>query len=126
MAEETPVPISIEAKRSAWLRLWKGSVRVHYTFGIVGVGAAALAAAIGGEAGQILSVVAAVSTAVLGFVQPERKYLKFVRAWRIIDLAIIKFQLGKGSMDELIAAAERGETVITEFEATEPHPPDRE
>jgi hypothetical protein len=78
--------------------------------------ASAVAAAVGGDWARGFSAVAAVLTAVLGFVQPERRYLKFVRAWRVLDSAAIKFRLGQAGIKELIEAVDRGEALITEFE----------
>lgn len=58
-------------------------------------------------------------TALIGFVQPERRYLKFVRAWRVLDVAVLKFKLGLIGIKELADALERGEALISEFEEKE-------
>lgn len=122
MAEQsmpTPEPVIPEviAKRlTSWEKLWTQSAKIHYFFGILSVGASAVAAAVGGDWARGFSAVAAVLTAVIGFVQPERRYLKFVRAWRVLDSAVIKFRLGQAGIKELIEAVDRGEALITEFE----------
>lgn len=52
----------------------------------------------------------------LGFTQPDRKYVKFVRAWRILDVAALHYRYGKITLDELLEAVEHGEQTITNFE----------
>ncbi|MGX9727322.1 MAG: hypothetical protein ACTFAK_08375 [Candidatus Electronema sp. VV] len=52
----------------------------------------------------------------LGFTQPEKKYIKFVRAWRILDIAAMRYRYKLIPIDSLFDALERGEQSITEFE----------
>ena len=118
MTNQAVVPEKILSKYTAWQRLWKIAANTHYVFGILGVAAAALSAAVGGVPGQLLAAAAAVCTAVLGFTQPERKYLKFVRAWRVLDDAIMKYEGNLINLAALIAAAAEGEKLITEFESS--------
>lgn len=110
------VPEPIEAKRRAWASLWRNFATLHYGLGGLSVACAAIAAT-GVSYAQGLAAAAAILTALLGFIQPERKYLKFVRAWRVIDSASLKYSLGLTDLAALAAAAERGEQLITEFEA---------
>jgi hypothetical protein len=88
--------------------------KIQYVVGVLGVATAAIAAALGGESARYFAATSGVCTAVLGFVHPERRYLRFIGAWRILDIAVLKFKLGKASVDDLIQAVERGETLITE------------
>ena len=69
----------------------------------------------GGQA-KAFSIIAAISTALIGFMHPERRYMKFVRAWRVLDVAAMRY--GHGLIDKaaLIDAVERGESLIAEFE----------
>ncbi len=114
--EEPVVPVDIKARYDTWFSLWKNSVKIYYGFGVLGVGSSAFAAAVGGDVARYLAAVSGVCIAVLGFVAPEKRYLKFVRAWRILDMALMKFKLGKATIDDLIASVDKGEALITEFE----------
>ena len=88
----------------------------YYFLGGVGVATSALAAAFPSETSRYLSVISAVCIALLGFTQPEKKYIKFVRAWRILDIAAMRYRYGIISINSLFDALERGEQSITEFE----------
>lgn len=110
------VPAPIEIKRKAWERLWRNFATLHYSLGGLSVTCAAIAAT-GVDSAQGLAAAAAILTALLGFIQPERKYLKFVRAWRELDSVALRYSLGLTDIADLAAAAERGEQLITEFEA---------
>jgi len=57
-----------------------------------------------------------VCIAILGFVKPERKFIKFVRAWRILDAAAIRYRYGKADLDYLFMAMDQGEQFIAGFE----------
>lgn len=115
------LPAPIKDRLMAWKSLWVLSSRLHYGLG----GASALCAAISATGllwAQAFAAAAAVLTALFAFVQPERKYFKMVRAWRVLDSAAIRYQLGLGSLDELHKALDRGEQLITEFESSESQP----
>ena len=109
-----PIPTEIAERLSTWHKRWLISVCMHYTFGILGVGASALAAASYYQ--EIFAVVAAVSIAIIGFVQPERRYLKFVRAWRHLDGATLRYRYGRADINELLDAVRDGEAILTEVE----------
>lgn len=110
------VPPDIQVRLTDWRKLWTQSARIHYLFGGFSVAFSAIAAATGGVLAQYLSAVAAVLTALIGFVHPERRYLKFVRAWRVLDVAALRYKFGIIEVKELCDAVERGETLISEFE----------
>ncbi len=75
-----------------------------------------MAAAFPSETSRYLSVISAVCIALLGFTQPEKKYIKFVRAWRILDIAAMRYRYKIIHIVSLFDALERGEQSITEFE----------
>lgn len=114
MTDQPEIPALISQKHASWSRIQTRLLTLHYIVGILGVATAALAAALGGEYARYLAAASGVCTAVLGFVHPERRYLRFIGAWRMLDIAILKFKLGKASLDDLIQAVEQGETLITE------------
>lgn len=109
-------PAEVKSRLTCWYKLYRRANFTHYTVGIIGVTASALAAVDVGEASRFLAAISAVCIAVLGLVKPERKYIKFVRAWRTLDAAAMKYRYGKADLDALLAAMEQGERCITEFE----------
>lgn len=126
------LPLEVEKRLAEWQSLWWWASMYHYGFGVVSVTASATAAAMGGVAAQFLAVIAALSTALIGFTQPERRYLKFVNAWRVLDVAALRYKYGRLSLDDLFAALEQGERIISEYEskaernpATETHVEDK-
>lgn len=116
--DDTPIdiPPEIQNRLSAWYKLYKHANFYYYFFGILGVAASAISAAMDGNIAKVLSVISATSMAVLGFTQPDRKYIKFVRAWRILDIAAIRYRYRQIDITELLESLERGEKSITEFE----------
>lgn len=115
--ESKAVPKDIRDRLMEWRKLWTDSAKIHYAFGGLSVAASSVAAAVGGDTARYLAAAAAVLTALIGFVQPERRYLKFVRAWRVLDVAVLKFKLDLIGTKDLVDALERGEALISEFEA---------
>lgn len=109
------LPNAVTKKRKAWYRLWNWSAKLHYVLGGLSVLTSAIAAT-GGNKGQYLSAIAAVLTALIGFIHPERRYLKFVRAWRMLDIAALRYELGLIEMNELVEAVEHGEKSISDYE----------
>jgi hypothetical protein len=118
------LPEHVERRLKTWLFYYKIANRMHYLVGIIGVGASSLGGALGQPYSPYLAAIAALCLAVLGFVQPDRKYLKFVRAWRILDVAAGRYQAGLISIEQLYDALERGEQAIGAIE--QDHPPQRE
>ena len=119
------VPDEIEARLNAWYRMFNFASRTHYVVGVLGVACSALAASNVVDASQILAAISAVCIAILGFAQPEKKYLKFVRAWRVLDAAVLKYKYGKIDLDALLEKLERGEQLITEVEYDELRKPSK-
>ena len=113
------IPPEILQRLHAWLWLFKLANRAHYIVGIVGVASSALAAS------AIFypvwcSVTSAICLATLGFAQPQRVYLKFVRAWRILDIAALRYRYGNLNQAELFAALVQAEAAISESESENP------
>lgn len=117
------LPIEIQSRLDAWHKLWNESAQLHYVFGALSVTASAAAAATGGISAQYLSAAAAVLTALIGFVQPERRYFKFANAWRVLDIAAFKYKKGRIDIDSLIDALEQGERIISEYESKDERTP---
>lgn len=117
-SEIRPLPNIIAKRLGAYLALWRVSAHLHYLLGGSSVLCAALAAT-GMYDTKLLAAASAVLTAVFGFVQPQRHYHRFVRAWRVLDSASVRYQLGISSNEDLANALERSEQLITESEASE-------
>ena len=110
------VPLEVRSRMDAWYALFMRAMYAHYFFGVVGVAAATISAATGGTLGKALAAASAICLAVLGFVQPDRKYLKFSRAWSILDVAALRYRYGEATLAELMDALDSGEQMIAEFE----------
>lgn len=114
--EPLKLPEEVESRLCSWQRLYMRGNTFYYIFGGLGVATSGLAAAFPSETSRYLSVVSAVCIALLGFTQPEKKYIKFVRAWRILDIAAMRYRYKLIPISSLLDALERGEQSITEFE----------
>ncbi len=100
------LPKEIETRLRSWQSLYMRGNTFYYFFGGLGVATSGLAAAFPSEVSRYLSVVSAVCIALLGFTQPEKKYIKFVRAWRILDIAAVRYRYRIISINALFDALE--------------------
>src|SRR4051794_34299057 len=89
------IPPSIAARRLAWFKLWKRATAAHYLLGITGVVASTVAAMNLGSWSRFAAAVSGACIATIGFARPETRYAKFVRAWRNLDVACIRFEFGE-------------------------------
>lgn len=85
--EETPVdiPPEIQNRIKAWYGLF---MRATYD----------------GSIAKILAALSATCIVILGFAQPDRKYVKFVRTWRILDIAALRYRYHQIDIKELLHA----------------------
>ena len=111
-----PLPQEVNERLRYWHGLWYSSAKYHYFFGVVSVGASVISTSTDGVWAKGFSVLAAITTALIGFMHPERRYLKFVRAWRVLDVAAMRYRHGLIDKAQLIDAVEKGEGCIAEFE----------
>lgn len=111
-----PLPKDIAKRLSYWHGLWNRSASYHYFFGVISVAASVISTSLDGPPAKIFSIIAAISAALIGFMHPERRYMKFVRAWRVLDVAAMRYQHGLIDKATLIDALEHGENLIGEFE----------
>jgi hypothetical protein len=119
MADTKPqIPDYIAKRYSAWQGLWRFATQEYYLIGILSVVCSSIAATGQGGPGtsQGFAAAAAILTAAMGFLQPRRNYLKFVKAWRILDLAIMRFKAGLADESDLIDAVAAGEALLTRIE----------
>lgn len=112
------LPEEISVRRKEWWRHFKFWRRFFFTVGTLGATVSAVAATDVLGLSPYLAAAAAVCFAVLGFTHPERNYLQYVRAWRILDVACKRYEYDHGSLKGLMDAVEQGERVIAELEYT--------
>jgi len=115
------LPTAIAKRLYSWKSLLRWSVFFHGLFGVLGIGASTLAASGIGSASEIplpkvLSVLAALCMAILGFWRFDRMYARYVGAWRILDIAAMRYLLGKANVDDLLKAVEKGEALVARVE----------
>jgi len=48
---------------------------------------------------------------------PRREYMKFARAWRVLDAAARRYRYGQATLPQLFTAIELGEAIIEEADA---------
>ncbi len=113
----------VEARLQAWFTYFQTAVMERYVFGILGIACSTIAAITTGLHGDwgrwvpaAASLGSAMSISVIGFLRPEQEYQKFVRAWRILDVAFIRYKAKLIEMTALLSELERAEGVIGEFE----------
>jgi hypothetical protein len=110
------LPSDVKERLGYWHGVWRASAQYHYAFGVVSVAASVISTSLEGGPAKACSIVAAIATALIGFMHPERRYVKFVRAWRVLDLAAMRYRHGLIGRAELINAVSHGEALIAEFE----------
>jgi hypothetical protein len=120
-----PLPAEVDQRLSYWHGLWNRSASYHYFFGVISVGASVISTSMEGDRAKIFSIIAAIATALIGFMHPERRYAKFVRAWRVLDVAAMRYRHGLCDKASLIDAVERGEALIADYEDRADATPDK-
>lgn len=93
VSSQPALPSEIADRLRDWKWLWKWSNVSQLVFGGLSVLRSALAAT-GMPGSQCLAAIVAVMTALIGFAGLERRYYKFVRAWRVLDVAAIRYRYG--------------------------------
>ena len=116
MARE--VPKEIEARCSAWHRFFVIWYALHYVLGVVAIACSLAVAYLAAYVNArwltaTLSFLSATCIAVDYFLFPYKKAEGYVRAWRILSSAIIKFQTDDSvKTSTLSEAIDKGENQI--------------
>jgi hypothetical protein len=111
------LPDEVDTRRAEWWSHFKFWRRFYFSVGTIGSAVSAIAATDVFGGSTYLAAVAAICFTILGFTHPERNYLQYVRAWRILDVACKRYQYEhQFSMKRLLDAVEQGENLISEFE----------
>jgi hypothetical protein len=120
---EPDVASSIRRRHDAWFLyfgLWNA---VFWCCGIIGVGSSVLAASdkVSGPWAPYYAVVSSLCFAVIGFANPQRRASGYIRAWRVVGSAVLRFDTGQISLPQLIDIVDQGESAISEADG-EPAP----
>lgn len=111
---------SVNVRLNIWKRLWNAFLLIYFGLGAASVGLSAVAATNLGpsQLHQVLSAIAAVCVALLGFLRPEARYRNLIRAWRELEHAKSRFLFSNstGDGDRLIAELARTERIATNDE----------
>ena len=116
VATTAEVPPAISRRLSHWHFLWQLHGTLHYGLGILGVISSTIGTMTSPPYSRVTAGISAVCLAVIGFLQPQRQYLTFVRAWRHLEAASLRYRHGLETIESLLRAMERGEAMITETE----------
>jgi hypothetical protein len=108
----------IDTRLQTWRNLWVFFLVTYFLLGTASVALSALAASdiLEPRSRQVLSLIAAVCVAVLGFLRPEARYRNLIRAWRELDLQKSKYLFGGPKTESLLHALGRTERLATEDE----------
>lgn len=112
------VPPEISSLLDAWVKKRGQHIFIHYSIGVVGIASSVAAAADAySRWAGLWMVVSSFCMAFLAFGNPRKEYNKFAQAVRVLYMATLRYRYGEIHMGELLMAAERGETIIQNYES---------
>ena len=106
---------SIASRAKVWNRIAKAAFVLHYASGVVGIGAACIAGT-GSAYAPAAGSVAAVCFGIFGFVQPMRIYHQRMKAWRVVDDAVLRYKNEIIDLEALLNAVAQAEQIIESLE----------
>ncbi len=115
-SRETKLPSKLADRLKSWERTHRLYFIIHYFVGIIGVLASTLATSNLLGHPRFLSAISAICIAILAFVRPEREHIRFWNAWRILDSAATKYEVGMVGIEKVVEAIDRGEASLLEFD----------
>ena len=108
------LPSEIIKRRKSWqISFWLWAT-VHYMLGTIGIVASGFASA--DKLQPWSSILAGACLGFIGFANPLQRYNRYVNAWRVLDIAMMRARDGDAAHKELIDAVERGEHMFAEAE----------
>lgn len=115
----------IESRRDAWRAYFRGWRMLFWTCGVLGVAASVLAAAekVTGISAPYFAALSSVCMALIGFTNPQRRAIAYLRAWRLLDGALLRHEAGNLGLSDLVETVERGESIIAEADEQPPGSP---
>ncbi len=119
--ETREVPKEIEDLHKLYVSYFRVARTLHYLIGVSGLTFSLMATSgFGGEqASRGWALGAGVCFGAMGFVDPNSRYKKCVKAARILNIAILRYKYCDLSQSELFSAVEKAENVVTEMEELE-------
>lgn len=126
---ERKVPETIRVLHGDWERKRKQSTVYRVVF-IAGAFISSLFAAwFAGVAsdwrGLLAALLAALFSGLTAVFRPNEEYLKFARAWRVLNSIRVRYEMGSATVEDLAAAMDRGEAIIGESDQDIYRPRDR-
>ncbi|MBD2078225.1 hypothetical protein H6F86_30920 [Phormidium sp. FACHB-592] len=115
------VPPEIDKLHKLYVSYFRVARTLHYVIGVSGLTFSLMATSGfgGNEASRAWALGAGVCFGAMGFIDPNSRYKKCVKAARILNIAILRYEYGELSQTELISAVEHAENVVTEMEEME-------
>lgn len=119
--EARTVPTEIEDLHKLYVSYFRVARTLHYVIGVLGLTFSLMATSGfgGNEASRGWALGAGVCFGAMGFIDPNSRYKKCVKAARILNIAILRYKYGELSQTELFSAVEHAENVVTEMEDAE-------
>lgn len=113
------LPKEIAARHKDWEWGFRIGAAGHFYLGVFSVLASSVAAITVPDypiVARVCAGIATVLTATIGFLKPQHGYLMYIRAWRVLDLAAMRYRAGLINDDDLIKAVGEGEAIIAKME----------
>jgi hypothetical protein len=119
--ETRVVPKEVEDLHKLYVSYFRVARTLHYVIGVCGLTFSLMATSgFGGEqASRGWALGAGVCFGAMGFIDPNSRYKKCVRAARILNIAILRYKYCELSQSELFLAVEHAENMVTEMEEME-------
>lgn len=115
------VPKEVEDLHKLYVSYFRVARTLHYVIGVCGLTFSLIATSgFGGDqASRGWALGAGVCFGAMGFIDPNSRYKKCVRAARILNIAILRYKYSELSQSELFWAVEHAENMVTEMEDME-------
>jgi hypothetical protein len=119
--ETRVVPKEVEDLHKLYVSYFRVARTLHYVIGVCGLTFSLIATSgFGGDqASRGWALGAGVCFGAMGFIDPNSRYKKCVRAARILNIAILRYKYCELSQSELFLAVEHAENIVTEMEEIE-------
>ncbi|MBE9260138.1 hypothetical protein [Dolichospermum sp. LEGE 00246] len=115
------VPKEVEDLNKLYVSYFRTARTLHYLVGVLGLifSLVATSGFGGSEVSRGSALGSGLCFGIMGFVDPNSRYKKCVKAARILNLATLRYKYGEISQAELFSAVERAEKLVTELEEME-------
>lgn len=113
------IPAEVQARLTSWKRGRQiMGTTAHNLLGLLGIlGSLIALAGLPGVWTKGATIVTGFSIAAMTLWNPRREYMKFGKAWRVLDDPARQYSFGLVPLSELFAAIQRGEAIIEEADA---------